>query len=102
MNGQVLEDYISRAVRNGFYPQRSGDLIVIPEAYYLYGAAGTTHGTPFNYDTHVPLIFLGTGIKAGQYHAPVAVNDIAPTLALLVGVEAPSGSVGRILREMLQ
>jgi predicted AlkP superfamily pyrophosphatase or phosphodiesterase len=102
LNGHVQEDYVSRAVRNGFYGQRSGDLIVIPEAYYLYGASGTTHGTPFNYDTHVPLIFMGAGIKAGEYHSDVAVNDIAPTLAALVGVEEPSGSIGRVLSEMFQ
>jgi hypothetical protein len=102
LNGRVLDDYVSRAVRNGFYRQRSGDLIVVPEPYYMSGTSGTTHGTPFNYDTHVPVIFMGPGIKAGQYYAPVAVNDIAPTLAALVGVEEPSGSVGRILREMFE
>lgn len=102
LKGQVLEDYVSRAVRNGFYRQRSGDIIVIPEAYFLYETAGTSHGTPFNYDNHVPVIFMGPGVKAGHYYEPIAVNDIAPTLATIVGVEAPSGSVGRILREILE
>jgi arylsulfatase A-like enzyme len=91
------------AVRNGFYRQRSGDLFVIPEAYYIFGnPPGTSHGTPFNYDTHVPVIFMGPGIKAGEYYGHVAVNDIAPTLAALLGIEEPSGSVGRVLNEMLQ
>ena len=103
MAGQVPNDGVSRAAVNGFYGQRSGDLTVIPEAFYLFGsAAGTTHGLPFNYDTHVPLIFFGAGIKPGTYRMPVAANDIAPTLAELLGVEQPSGSVGRVLGEIIE
>ncbi|HVW84696.1 MAG TPA: alkaline phosphatase family protein [Bryobacteraceae bacterium] len=101
-SGQVLEDYISVAVRNGYYRKRSGDLLIIPEDYYLYEATGTSHGTPFNYDTHVPVIFMGPGLKHGHYYQRIAVNDIAPTLAAILGVEEPSGSVGRVLQEMWQ
>ena len=49
----------------------------------------------------MPVIFLGAGIRAGQYHAAIAVNDIAPTLATMLEIETPSGSVGRVLTEML-
>jgi len=101
--GQVPDDPFSKAVLNGYYAGRSGDLFIIPENYYLIGgSSGTTHGTPFNYDTHVPVIFMGTGIRAGHYYGRIAVNDIAPTLAAIAGVEQPSGSVGRVLREMWQ
>ncbi len=103
LSGQLLEDYVSVAVRNGFYRQRSGDLFVIPESYYIVDKPpGTSHGTPFNYDTHVPVIFMGPGIKPGEYYGHVAVNDIAPTLAALLGIEEPSGSVGRVLSEIFQ
>jgi arylsulfatase A-like enzyme len=103
MNGQVPADAISQAAQNGFYPQRSGDLVVIPEAYYLFGGtSGTSHGLPFNYDTHVPVIFFGAGIKPGYYRMPAAANDIAPTVAELLGVEQPSGSVGRVLSEIIE
>jgi predicted AlkP superfamily pyrophosphatase or phosphodiesterase len=102
LTGQVLDDYVSTAVRNGFYRERSGDIIVIPEAFYLYEASGTSHGTPFNYDTHVPVIFMGPGLKAGHYYQKIAVNDIAPTLCAIAGVQEPSGSVGRVLQEMWQ
>jgi predicted AlkP superfamily pyrophosphatase or phosphodiesterase len=102
LSGQVLEDYVSRAVRNGFYRQRSGDLFFIPEAYYMFAAHGSTHGTPFNYDTHVPVIFMGPGVKPGEYHSAIAVNDIAPTLSAMLGVEEPSGSVGRVLSEIFE
>jgi len=49
----------------------------------------------------VPILFLGPGVKPGKYYKAVAVNDIAPTLAAMLGIEAPSGSQGRILEEML-
>lgn len=103
MNGLLPPDGVSQAAANGFYPQRSGDLVMIPEAYYLFEAApGTSHGLPFNYDNHVPLIFFGAGIKPGFYRMPAAANDIAPTLAELLGVEQPSGSVGRVLSEIIE
>jgi len=101
--GQVPNDYVSRDLGNGYYGPRSADLFVISEPYYIFGAApGTTHGTPFNYDTHVPVIFMGPGVKAGLYHQRVAVNDIAPTLAAMLEVEEPSGSIGRVLIEIFE
>ena len=78
----------------------SGDLFVIQEPYYLYEATGTSHGTPFGYDSHVPVIFMGAGIKPGHYYEKIAVNDIAPTLAAIARVEQPSGSIGRVLEEL--
>lgn len=101
-NGRVQQDLIGRAASFGYYGPRSGDLYVLQEPYYLFGATGTTHGTPYNYDTHVPIIFLGPGIKAGIYSGAAAPNDIAPTLSTLLGVTDPSGSVGRVLSEILQ
>ncbi len=103
LTNEVLDDTITAAVRNGFYSTRSGDVMVIPEAFYIYGGtSGTTHGTPFNYDSHVPVVFMGSGIKPGRYFQRIAVNDIAPTLCAIAGVEEPSGSVGRVLQEMWQ
>lgn len=101
-NGEVQQDSISRAVSLSFYGPRSGDLYIVPEPYYMFDASGTTHGLPYNYDNHVPLMMLGPGIKAGTYARPVAVNDIAPTLAVILGVTDPSGSVGTPLAEILQ
>jgi hypothetical protein len=99
--GNVREDSTGTRVMNGFYPSRSGDIFVLLEPYWLFGGGGgTTHGTTFDYDTHVPVIFLGSGIKPGKYYGAITVNDIAPTLAALLGVEQPSGTAGRILSEM--
>jgi predicted AlkP superfamily pyrophosphatase or phosphodiesterase len=102
LTGQVQEDSVTAALRNGLYDGRSGDIFVIQEPGYLYETNGTSHGTPFNYDSHVPVIFLGAGIKPGHYYEKIAVNDIAPTLAAIAGVAQPNGSIGRVLQEMWQ
>ena len=65
-------------------------------------AQGTTHGTPYNYDAHIPLILMGPRIKPGEFSAAVALNDLAPTLSTLAGVDIPSGSSGRVLIEAIQ
>jgi hypothetical protein len=94
-------DMIARAAVNGFSQARSGDVVVVQEPYYLFGVNGTSHSTPFGYDTHVPVIFYGAGVKAGSYAREIAVNDIAPTLSSFLGVEPPSGSSGKVLPEIV-
>jgi arylsulfatase A-like enzyme len=101
-HGEIAHDFIGERVTNGFYPQRSADVFYLPEPYWLTGKTGTTHGTPFSYDSHVPVIFMGPGIRAGVYNQPIRPNDIAPTLATLLSLETPSGSVGRALVDILQ
>ena len=103
MHGQVTRDPVSDMVVNGFFAPREPNLVVILEPFDLMNATPrASHGTPFNYDTHVPVIFMGNGIKPGHYYGRIAVNDIAPTLAAITGVLEPSGSVGRVLSEMFQ
>jgi hypothetical protein len=101
-NGQILDDVVDRRVRNGYHAQRAADLFIVAEPYYLFEKSGTSHGTPFNYDTHVPVIFMGPWFKTGKIHRRAAVNDIAPTLAALLEVEVPSGATGRVLEEALR
>jgi predicted AlkP superfamily pyrophosphatase or phosphodiesterase len=98
--GQALEDSVGRMAMNGYFPRRGADLEVLTDPYWIFGSGGTTHGLPFGYDTHVPVIFLGPGIRPGEYDNNIAPNDIAPTLATILHVETPSGSVGRVLVEM--
>lgn len=102
LNGQVQPDAIGRAFSLGFFAPRSGDLFVLQEPYYLFEASGTSHGTPYNYDAQVPVIFFGPGIKAGAYSRSIAVNDIAATLAAILQLEQPAGSMGRVLGEILE
>lgn len=98
--GAVPGDQISRRVMNGFNQRRSPDIQFIPEPYWTVSNAVATHGTPFSYDAHVPVIFMGSGIRPGRYDMPATVNDIAPTLATILDIETPAGSVGRVLTEI--
>jgi predicted AlkP superfamily pyrophosphatase or phosphodiesterase len=100
LTGSVIGDETSRRVMNGYNVKLGADIVYLPEPYWIFTKGTTTHGTPFGYDAHVPVIFLGQGVRAGRYDAPVTVNDIAPTLATMLEVETPSGSVGRVLAEM--
>ena len=99
-NAAVPGDRVSQRVMNGFNQRRSADIQFIPEPYWTFSSSVATHGTPFSYDAHVPVIFMGTGIRPGRYDMSVAINDIAPTLAAILEVETPAGSVGRVLTEM--
>ena len=102
LRGEVPNDRIGNRVVRGFNAQRSGDLEIILEPYWIRQAQGTTHGTPYNYDAHIPLILMGPRIRAGEYSDQVALNDLAPTLSTLAGVEIPAGSSGRVLTEALR
>jgi len=99
--GLAQNDLVGRRVQNGFFYQRASDLFIVPEPYWLFETKGTSHGTPWNYDSHVPVVFLGACIKTGHYNERAAVNDIAPTLSTLLDIETPSGSAGRVLNEAL-
>ena len=100
LTGQFQSDSIGRRVLNGFFPQRSPDIEVVLDPYWVTSSSGASHSTPFGYDTHVPIVFLGATIRAGRYDGPVMVNDVAPTLATLLAIETPAGSVGRTLAEI--
>jgi predicted AlkP superfamily pyrophosphatase or phosphodiesterase len=101
-SGQVIDDAVTHSVVNGFFPSRASDLVVIEEPYWMQSPRGTTHGSPFGYDSHVPVIFMGPKVKAGRYDGKMAPNDIAPTLATMLDIETPSGAMGRVLVEMLE
>ena len=101
LRGEIPQDKFARRVVNGFHPTRSSDIVVIMAPYAIFSTDKATHGTVYSYDTHVPILLMGPGIKPGKYHTPAAVNDIAPTLATLLEVETPAGSMGRVLVEAL-
>jgi arylsulfatase A-like enzyme len=81
---------------NGFNPYRSGDLMFELTIGYLTGNYhdGTSHGTSFDYDTHVPLLFYGWNIKPAESNAQVFVEDIAPTITSLLHIQEPNGTLG--------
>jgi predicted AlkP superfamily pyrophosphatase or phosphodiesterase len=94
-------DPLARRVLHGFYARRSGDVVIVyePFKYLLDSPVLATHGSPYSYDTHVPVMIMGGGITPGRYKQSAMPSDIAPTLAALLRVQAPSNSVGRVLTE---
>ena len=103
-------DDVARRVLHGFYPQRSGDVVIVFEPYSILfdppddptdPLSSATHGSPYSYDTHVPLIIMGRGFSPGKYVQAATPADLAPTLAHVLSVQAPSCSVGRVLAEAL-
>jgi hypothetical protein len=101
LEGRVPPDPWSRRVLLSFDRERSGDVDILLEPYWMSGATGTNHGTPSSFDTHIPLVLMGPGIRPGRQDRMVLLNDLAPTLATLLGVETPSGSSGQPLVEIL-
>ena len=99
-----LADSIGSRVLRGFDPERNGDLIIVQKQYYYIGDSSdpTSHATPYPYDTHVPVILMGRGVKPGLYQRAATPADIAPTLSLLLGIKAPDRSQARVLREALR
>ncbi|MDQ2842982.1 MAG: alkaline phosphatase family protein [Acidobacteriota bacterium] len=98
----IAGDFIATAEMNGFFPRRSGDVNLVFESGYVPGTHGTSHFSPYAYDRHVPVLFMGPGIRAGHYDGTIQPNDIAPTLATMLEIQTPSGSSGRVLTEMLE
>ena len=92
-------------LRRGLHPRRSGDILFLLDPGWLsdanYFRAGTTHGTPYAYDTHIPLLWYGWKVPVGATHAPVSITDIAPTLAAMLRIMEPSGNTGKIIEPLL-
>lgn len=98
-----ITDPIERRILHGFYPPRSGDVVIVAEPYkYLGDTIIATHGSPYSYDTHVPIIIMGAGVTPGRYLEPASPADIAPTLSALLHITAPSSVTGRVLTEAIK
>ncbi|HZO88515.1 MAG TPA: alkaline phosphatase family protein [Chthonomonadaceae bacterium] len=105
MDGQLPATEIAKRIVNGYYPKISGDVVVVNEQMHIVNELGpyyTTHGMPYAYDLHVPILIAGPGIRAGVWTDPVSPADIAPTLSALLGVELPSACDGVILKNALR
>ncbi len=99
--GWVSNDEGRKALLS-FHEKRSGDFFVQLEPYFILnfranGTAGTDHGTPYSYDSHVPLLWYGKGVPIGRFSRPASVVDIAPTLCAMLGVTPPDLSEGKPL-----
>ena len=94
-----------KRIRNNTHPERSGDIYVVQEPYWFLfdkGPIAVMHGSPWQYDTYVPIIFSGPGIVASTVYRRAHPVDVAPTLAAYLGIKPPSSSVGKPLIEVLQ
>jgi predicted AlkP superfamily pyrophosphatase or phosphodiesterase len=103
--GEVpLPAKIKEMVANGYYPKRGGDVQLIFKTNYMenYSPTGTTHGMWNPYDSHIPLLWYGWGIKTGKTNRETYMTDIAPTLAALLHIQMPSGTVGHVIPEVMK
>jgi predicted AlkP superfamily pyrophosphatase or phosphodiesterase len=104
----TTQNPIRMAEANSYFQSRSGDLFIVAKPYWLASGRadktrdyGTGHGTPYNYDQHVPVLLMGWGLEHGEFFAPITPADIAPTLASLCGVTLATHD-GRVLAEALK
>ena len=95
---------ILEKLQKGYNQKYSGDVLLVPHPSTISSSSrkGTTHGSGYSYDTHVPIIFYGNGIKQGTSKKAYTITDIAPTLANLLQVEFPNGTTGEIVGEALK
>ncbi len=98
---------LTRSVLRNFHAKRSGDIYLVFEPNVFINdfdglIVASTHGSPWRYDTYVPVIFAGNGLPTARVDRAVTPYDIAPTLSAYLGVKPPSGAVGAVLPEVLK
>ncbi|MGL4347586.1 MAG: alkaline phosphatase PafA [Chitinophagaceae bacterium] len=96
--------YIMNMVKNGYTPKRCGNMLVIYKSGIVgYSEKlGSSHSKWYNYDSHIPLLFYGAGIKQGKLQRTVYMNDIIPTISALLNLQYPSGATGNVIAEVLK
>lgn len=102
---QVPNTHTMQLVKNNYHPLRSGDVYVVYEPRNFINdmdglTIASTHGSPWRYDTYVPIIFAGYNIDDQKVSREVTPYDIAPTLSSILGITQPSGATGKILTEV--
>ncbi len=96
-------DYYLKYIANGYDVTQNGDLVILDKPGFIeYGLTGTSHGTIYSYDTHVPCIFYGWNIKKGESHHKKEITQIAPTVSQLLKITFPNGSECNVLTEVLK
>lgn len=95
-------DYFLNYVVNGYDSKQNGELVILNKPGYIeHEGTGTSHGTPYNYDTHVPLLFYGWNIKKGESFDKKVITQIAPTIAQKIKIDFPNGTDANVLTEIL-
>ena len=106
IGNEPIPEPLKSKIINGYNEKRSGEIQIIlnPGYYQGYGTevTGTSHGTWNPYDTHIPLVFMGWGIKQGKIHRLTSMSDVASTLAALLRIQEPNGNIGQPITEVLK
>ena len=101
--GSTGNDYYLNFITKGYDPTQNGDLVILDKAAYIeYQGTGTSHGTPYSYDTHVPVLFYGWHVKRGESFAKKYITQIAPTIAQKIKIPFPNGTEANVLEEVLE
>lgn len=94
---------IKNLMQNAFHPKESGDVLVVMDpGWQTGGSKGTSHGNPWTYDTHVPILFYGWGIKQGSSVREIHITDIAPSISMLLNMRLPNGTTGTPILEVFK
>ena len=104
--GAVVQTPVTEAILANFNEDRSGDIYVVFNPQWFVGefegkSVSGSHGQPWFYDSHVPVIWMGPGVKPGRIARRVETVDVAPTIAAYLGVKYPSGTRGRVMTEII-
>jgi predicted AlkP superfamily pyrophosphatase or phosphodiesterase len=104
--GELPDTEVYRPVINNFNPKRSGEVFIVFEPNWFINdmeglTVASTHGSPWRYDTYVPIVFAGTGLEPRTVNRRVQTVDVAVTLSAFMGIKPPSGSAGVPLIEVL-
>jgi predicted AlkP superfamily pyrophosphatase or phosphodiesterase len=106
-NEHIMDAHLPTEVKElfikGLHPKIGGDIqVILKSGYYPYSNTGATHGTWYPYDSHIPFVLMGWGIKQGRLLRDVNMTDIAPTISSLLRIQMPSGNVGNTVSEALK
>jgi predicted AlkP superfamily pyrophosphatase or phosphodiesterase len=102
IRGDTINDPIARRWSHQFPAQGNVELVITQTPYSIFGTITATHGSPYDYDTHVPIIFYGAWFRPGKYPEFVRTVDLAPTLAEIAGVKPSERLDGVVLRRALK
>ncbi len=104
INNASVPEPLKTMIVNGYNKDRSGDIQIVlhPGWYSGYAPTGTTHGTWNPYDTHIPLLFYGWGVKPGETYRTTHMTDISATISALLHIQMPNGCVGQVIQEVFE
>ena len=99
----VLPTVVKKKISNSYYFRRSGDIQYFYKPQYVEGPSdGVEHGAWYPYDSHIPCVFFGWGVKPGKTNRETSMTDIAPTIAAMLKIQMPSGCIGKVITELVK